>query len=97
MIYTCVRCGVQFEAKRKTAVCANCHTAVCVICGKEFQLQTPWTQKTCSSKCRAEYVKQSGIAKERAKNAHATVKKNGTVRSIIFGCSSHSRKSVCST
>lgn len=67
MICTCVRCGVQFEAKRKTAVCANCHTAVCVICGKEFQLQTPWTQKTCSSKCRAEYVKQSGIAKERAK------------------------------
>ena len=45
MICTCVRCGVQFEAKRETAVCANSHTAVCVICGKEFQLQTPWTQK----------------------------------------------------
>lgn len=86
MICTCVRCGVQFEAKRKTAVCANCHTAVCVICGKEFQLQTPWTQKTCSSKCRAEYVKQSGIAKERAKKASATVKKNGTVHVFTKKC-----------
>lgn len=86
MICTCVRCGAQFEAKRKTAVCANCHTAVCVICGKEFQLQTPWTQKTCSSKCRAEYVKQSGIAKERAKKASATVKKNGTVHVFTKKC-----------
>lgn len=64
--YTCVRCGKKFNANRKTAVCADCHTAVCVICGKKFELQTPWTQKTCSSKCRGEYRKISGIAQKAA-------------------------------
>ncbi len=29
-IYTCVRCGKQFEAIVKTAACPECHTAVCV-------------------------------------------------------------------
>lgn len=68
--YTCVRCGKKFEANRKTAVCADCHTAVCVVCGRTFELQTPWTQMTCSSKCRGEYRKISGIAKEASAKAH---------------------------
>lgn len=64
--YTCVRCGKKFNANHKTAVCEDCHTAVCVVCGKTFDLQTPWTQKTCSAKCRGEYRKISGIAKQAA-------------------------------
>ena len=71
MEYICIRCGKKFEAKRKTSVCQDCHTAVCVVCGKEFQLQTPWTQQTCSSKCRGIYRKQSGIAKSAAAKAHS--------------------------
>lgn len=73
MKYTCKRCGNEFEAKHKTAVCSNCRTAVCVVCGKEFKLQWPWTQLTCSSKCRGEYVKQSGIAKKRTQKARETL------------------------
>ena len=75
MEYTCIRCGRKFEAKHKTAVCADCHTAVCVVCGKEFELQTPWTQKTCSAKCRGVYRKQSGAGKLAAERARATVVK----------------------
>lgn len=36
MTYTCIRCGKQFEAKHKTAVCPECHTAVCE---KELELR----------------------------------------------------------
>lgn len=73
MKYTCVRCGKQFEAKHKTAVCADCHTAVCVVCGRTFDLQTPWTQKTCSPKCRGIYRKQSGIAAASAAKSKQTL------------------------
>lgn len=75
MKYTCIRCGKEFEAKRKTSVCQDCHTAICVVCGKEFQLQTPWTQKTCSAKCRGIYRKESGIAKDAAEKAKETLLK----------------------
>lgn len=34
----------------------------CVICGQQFELHHPYTQKTCSPKCRGIYRKQSGIA-----------------------------------
>lgn len=71
----CVRCGIEFETIRKTAVCPNCHTAVCVICGNEFKLKHPYNQKTCSSKCRSVYVKQSGIAKARTMKATDTLKR----------------------
>ena len=71
--YTCVRCGKKFEAKVKTLVCADCHTGVCVVCGKEFDLQWPWTQMTCSSKCRGDYRKTSGIAKQAAETAKKTI------------------------
>lgn len=82
MNYICIRCGKQFEAKRKTAVCKDCHTAVCVVCGKEFDLQTPWTQKTCSSKCRGIYRKESGIAKAVTEKATATIEKKYGVTNI---------------
>lgn len=70
---TCIRCGKEFEAKHKTAVCSDCHTAVCVVCGKTFDLQTPWTQKTCSPKCRGIYRKQSGISAQVANKARETL------------------------
>lgn len=38
--------------------------STCVICGREFELQWPYTQKTCSSACRGTYRKESGIAKK---------------------------------
>lgn len=71
---TCVRCGKKFEAKRKTAACPECHTAVCVICGKKFDLQFPWTQQTCSPKCRGEYRKRTGISKIVRDKAQKTLK-----------------------
>jgi len=73
--YICVRCGKEFEAIRKTAVCADCHTAVCVVCGKEFELHHPYTQKTCSSKCRGIYMKVSGIAKDNVVKTQATMQR----------------------
>ena len=76
MKYSCIRCGQQFEAKHKTAVCEKCHTAVCVVCGKEFELQTPWTQVTCSAKCRGIYRRQSGIAKKAAEKSKNTFMEN---------------------
>ena len=78
MTYTCIRCGKQFEAKHKTAVCPECHTAVCVVCGKEFELKHPYNAKTCSTKCRSIYIKESGIGKTRAAKSRETAKKNGT-------------------
>lgn len=36
----------------------------CVVCGKEFELQWPYTQKTCSSACRGKYRKLSGISSQ---------------------------------
>ena len=69
----CIRCGTKFNAKRKTAVCLNCHVGVCIICGTEFELKSPWTQKTCSSKCRGIYRKQSGISKLSHEKAAATM------------------------
>ena len=73
MNYTCIRCGKPFEAKHKTAVCKNCHTAVCVVCGKEFELKSPWTQLTCSTKCKGIYRKQSGISKQASLKAKKTM------------------------
>lgn len=80
-ICKCVRCGKEFETRYKTLVCKDCHTAKCIICGKEFELIHPYTQKTCSRKCRGIYVKQSGIGKSTAAKARQTVQeKYGTSR-----------------
>jgi hypothetical protein len=80
--YTCIRCGKKFEAVRKTAVCTDCHTAVCVVCGNVFNLKQPWTQKTCSRKCTGIYVKQSGISKSRTIKALDTLKRKYDVDNI---------------
>lgn len=63
--FTCLICNKEFEATRKSAICPECKAtpAICVICGKEFERKHPYTQKTCSSKCRGEYRKESGVAK----------------------------------
>lgn len=76
MVCTCVRCGKQFQSRYRTIICDNCKVATCIVCGKSFKLSHPYTQKTCSSECRGKYVIMSGIAKETAKKAAATAKKN---------------------
>lgn len=73
MICTCVRCGKEFECKRKTSICDDCKIQKCVVCGKEFELQWPYTAVTCSAKCRGEYRKQTGKGKEIAKKAKETL------------------------
>lgn len=80
--YKCVRCGSIFESNHKTAVCSNCHTAVCIVCGTTFELQWPYTQKTCSSKCRGQYRKESGIAKQVATKASTTLKRKYNVKDL---------------
>lgn len=35
----------------------------CEICGQVFELHWPYTQHTCSSKCRGEYRKRAGVSK----------------------------------
>lgn len=73
MICKCIRCGKEFESNRKKAVCPECQTAFCVVCGKEFELKWPYTAMTCSSECRAKWVKDSGISKKRAEKAKETL------------------------
>ena len=75
MKYNCVRCGTEFEAKHRTSLCANCKTDKCIICGSEFEVKFPYTGKTCSSKCRGIWRKQSGLGKEVAEKAKATIQK----------------------
>ena len=78
--YTCVRCNKQFQSNHRSAVCPNCKTGICIICGKEFNLQPPWTQKTCSTKCRGIYRQQSGIGKKAAqKSLNTKQMRYGTV------------------
>lgn len=72
MVFTCIRCNTKFEAKRKSLICPNCKIQKCIICGKEFELKHPYIQKTCSSKCRGIYRKESGIAKSSRIKAEET-------------------------
>lgn len=74
MMYTCIRCGKQFEAKHRTSICTECKIQKCIICGKEFELKTPYTALTCSPKCRGIYRKESGIAKAASSRAKDTVR-----------------------
>lgn len=73
MKYTCTICNKEFESKHKASVCEECKTGICVICGKEFKREWPYTQKTCSSKCRGIYRKESGIAKQVADKSKETL------------------------
>lgn len=69
----CEICGKEFEARNsKVRVCKDVHTRTCCVCGKEFVLKQPYTQKTCSSKCRGIYQKQSGISAKAALKAKQT-------------------------
>ena len=81
--YTCAECGIQFEAKHKTALCPSCISTplVCVVCGKEFPKKYfPYNQKTCSPKCRGIYRAESGIAKEGSQKMLQTkLEKYGTL------------------
>lgn len=70
--YVCVRCGREFEANKKSAACNDCREAKCIICGKLFKLQPPWTQQTCSPTCRGIYRKESGIASQAAAKSIVT-------------------------
>lgn len=70
--YTCCNCGKEFQANHKSLCCPDCKIGKCVICGKEFKRINPYTQKTCSPKCRGEYRKQSGISKQVAEKAKKT-------------------------
>lgn len=64
MIHTCRICGKTFEDNiHNTAVCNNCRTAVCVVCGKSFRREYPFTQETCSTKCGGILRKQRGSNK----------------------------------
>lgn len=80
--YECVVCGKSFKARKVTAICPECKAtpSVCVICGKEFKRTHPYTQKTCSAKCRGIYRAQSGIAKAGAQKMKETkLEKYGTL------------------
>ena len=83
MICTCVRCGQPFESSRKTSVCETCKIQTCVICGNLFELRWPYTQKTCSSTCRGEYRKISGVSKQAAEKSRQTkIDRYGTTSNV---------------
>ena len=66
MIHICKKCGKQFEDERKqAAVCYECRTAVCVVCGERFVL-TNKGQLTCSQKCSGIRKSRLGIAAKAA-------------------------------
>ena len=44
----------------------------CEVCGKEFELQWPYTQHTCSPECRGKYRKLLGISKQVYEKASET-------------------------
>lgn len=60
---TCYRINLSnklSEAKPKS----DPKMSTCVICGTQFKLSYPYTQKTCSWKCRGIYRKESGISNQ---------------------------------
>ena len=70
----CKICNQEFISNAHNAsVCNSCKVTKCVICGKEFILNWPYTALTCSSKCRGEYRRTSGIAKEATRKASKTL------------------------
>ena len=65
MTYTrsCKICGEIFQTtSHNRAVCYKQHTALCVVCGSQFVLDTPpYTQKTCSTKCKHDHMRMGGM------------------------------------
>ncbi len=72
---TCKLCGEKFDANHYNALCPNCRTRKCIICGKEFKVVAPYNQLTCSRKCAGIYRKEAGISKEVARKASETMMK----------------------
>ena len=55
----------------------------CEVCGKEFALHWPYTQHTCSPKCRGIYRKQAGIARSVYSKASQTNLSRRGVRNVM--------------
>lgn len=54
----CIICNTTFYSKRNSQICDNCRQRVCVICGKEFQIDPSTLNKqTCSRACRSKLSK----------------------------------------
>lgn len=71
-IYTCERCGKQFDVMGRARFCPDCRhkTSVCIVCGKEFKQKDPSRDSmTCSRQCAGVYRKMSGISKKVAEKA----------------------------
>lgn len=67
------RCTRTLISKKLSGRKSEVRRQQCTICGKDFILNWPYTALTCSPKCRGEYRKRSGIAKESAKKASKTL------------------------
>lgn len=79
----CVVCGDEFETTNRNAKsCSKQHTRNCDVCGEEFNLFHPWTQRTCSPSCRGEYRKRSGIARQSTEKARQTVQERYGVNNV---------------
>ena len=59
----CRICGKEFISKSpRRTVCYDRHTVRCVVCGDEFELtEWPYTQKTCSTKCKRIHMRSAGM------------------------------------
>lgn len=70
----CENCKQEFQSiNPRTKICKACKVGTCVVCGKEFNRDWPYNQKTCSKKCRDKYIVDSGISKRGAENRKAVL------------------------
>lgn len=71
----CKRCGKEFEDKYKRVVCPECKIQKCIICGRGFEVKPGAPLAVCcSSKCRGQYAKITGMSKFRTQKARQTLK-----------------------
>lgn len=72
---TCSKeCESKYISKRlsESNIKQEVRYGTCIVCGKQFILNWPYNQKTCSSKCRGIYRKASGISKKAYEKAKQT-------------------------
>lgn len=70
----CENCKQEFQSiNPRTKICKACKVGTCVVCGKQFNRDWPYNQKTCSKKCRDTYIVDSGISKRGAENRKAVL------------------------